>query len=62
MNGFQTLDELLASNPSEIPNNDPNNIALPRTNQGDLHQAYNQRYGRRDDAHNSKTSGAFRYF
>lgn len=63
MNGYLTLDELLANNPPEIPNGDPNNMVMPRTNQGDLISAYNQRHWhRRDDAHNSKTSGAFRYF
>lgn len=65
MNGYQTLDELLANNPGEMPNNDSANIILPRSDQRDPGpQAYNQRQWQtgRDDAHNSKTAGAFRYF
>lgn len=69
MQGYQTLDELLANNPGEMVNGAENpNLMMMMANNGNQQYQYprpdqpQQWQGRVEDRRGSKSSGAFRYF
>lgn len=63
MQGYQTLDELLANNPGDGSSEEPSMMNAHRrrelqpANFGQLNQ-----WNEHEDKRNSKTAGAFRYF
>jgi len=62
MQGYQTLDELLASNPSDIVTDDPNSVSSRAHSRRDIQPVDYGNWHDLDDQRSSRTTGAFRYF